>query len=100
MSKELKITKEKVLEASEQCGEAKRVLEAMFPEVFRGEWENITDEIKWSVEDGFLHGYYEGDLLMTASSQRFEVSPMSKYYMSEEFKVNHDADKHAVLKRR
>lgn len=31
---ELKITKEKVLEAAEKCSEAKKVLEALFPEAF------------------------------------------------------------------
>ena len=32
---ELKITKERVLEAAESCGDAKEVLKKLFPEVFK-----------------------------------------------------------------
>lgn len=46
--KNLKITKEKVLEASEICSDTKRVLKTLFPEVFEseleiGKWYKSTD---------------------------------------------------------
>ena len=43
---ELKITKEKVLKASEQCPDAKDVLETLFPDAFKKEWKDVTDKCK------------------------------------------------------
>ena len=63
--KELKITRERVLEASERCEQAREVLEAMFPEAFEEEWVDITKEIEWKTSCAgsklyYLQGYYEG----------------------------------------
>ena len=44
--KELKITKEKVLRASETCPDAKMVLRELFPDAFENEWEDITEKVK------------------------------------------------------
>jgi len=52
---ELKITKEKVLEASERCGTAKEVLKTLFPEVFEEE----------TIEPSYL-GVYETENHNTA----------------------------------
>lgn len=57
MSKELKITKEKVLEASESCPDAKGVLKTLFPEAFKEKekWVDITNETKLEWDN---HGDY------------------------------------------
>jgi len=41
MSKELKITKERVLEAAGKCAEAKTALKTLFPEAFEEEWTHF-----------------------------------------------------------
>lgn len=46
--KELKITKEKVLKASETCSDAKVVLRELFPEVFKV--EKLPEKFKEEVE--------------------------------------------------
>lgn len=45
---ELKITKERVLEAADKCGDAKRILKTLFPEAF------VTDGI---MRNGRFHGF-------------------------------------------
>lgn len=100
----LEITKEKVLKASEKCPDAKVVLKELFPDVFEGKWEDITKDIKWKVdgdidEGGALHGYYDGKILLTASSLRFSISPMSCEDGLGRFLIKHNADSHTVLKR-
>ena len=57
MSKELKITKEKVLEASESCPDAKEVLKTLFPSVFKDEWRDVTLHLTAKIEN-FLEGRY------------------------------------------
>ena len=85
------------------CPEAQEAIKCAFPECFKEEWKDITREIDWRIDDkehwgtgGFLRGYYKGDHLMTASKQRFEVSPLSKHYGSPNFKVETSSDKHTV----
>lgn len=102
----LEITKEKVLKASEKCPDAKVVLKELFPEAFREKWIDITMNIKWTIDEnrrgesgGVLHGYYNNRLLLTASEKRLCVSPISTEDGTGRFKVNHDADRHTVLKR-
>ena len=46
---ELKITKERVLTAAEKCEDAKEVLQELFPDVFKGQWKDITEEIEWKI---------------------------------------------------
>jgi len=47
MSKEFKITKEKVLAMAEECEEAKAVLKKGFPEVFEEEWIDVTSDFEF-----------------------------------------------------
>ena len=65
--KELKISKEAVLEASETCPDAKEVLKALFPDVFK-EGVDISKEIEWKFrkgEEGYglLELWYEESLI-------------------------------------
>ena len=76
--KELKITKEKVLEASKQCEQAREVLEAMFPEAFEGKWDNVTSQIKWEVVNSGLTDYYLVGL--------YEGTQVAYFYASEGIK--------------
>jgi hypothetical protein len=41
MSDELKVTKDRVLKTAESCGEAKRVLQQLFPEAFETPFETF-----------------------------------------------------------
>ena len=64
--KELKITKEKVLEASEKCGQAREVLKALFPEAFEEEQKIITSKVELRLEAvgsgyHFIKLSYKGD---------------------------------------
>lgn len=68
MSKEFKVTKERILDACGACEDARDVLEAMFPEAFeeKEEWVDITDEINWitkgyKAKDVFPHLLYGED---------------------------------------
>lgn len=67
-SKELKISKEAVLEASMACPDAKAVLKALFPDVFKEEWLPITHEIEWKFRNegddyGVVEIYHHGSFL-------------------------------------
>ncbi len=65
MSKEFKITKEKILAMASGCSEAKAALKKGFPEAFEDEWREITVHMEWIVKEAtrgyFLIGYYNGD---------------------------------------
>jgi len=98
-------TKEQIREAAEECPEAQVVLRRLFPDAFVDEWRDITKEIAWKIDGrdswdkrpgGFLRGDYKGEHLMTASEQRFEVSPLSRHYGSPDFKVECNADRHTI----
>ena len=73
--KELKISKEKVLEASKQCPNAKVVLKLLFPDVF--EEENINKEIEWRRNDGDggfrLYGQYRGEDICFVDADGFYI---------------------------
>ena len=43
---EVTTTKERVIKASETCPDAKGVLKELFPEVFKGDWVNISNDIE------------------------------------------------------
>lgn len=49
-SKNLEITKEKVLKASEKCPQAKEVLKELFSEAFEGEGSDITEELMLKID--------------------------------------------------
>lgn len=55
--KELKISKEAVLEASKKCPDAKEVLKALFPDVFKEEWIDITKECSYTLGED-TGGYF------------------------------------------
>lgn len=54
--KELKISKEAVLEASKKCPDAKEVLKVLFPGVFKDEWVEITEKCEWKLRE-YKSGY-------------------------------------------
>jgi hypothetical protein len=59
MSEEIKITKERILEAAAKCSTAKEVLKVLFPEAFLGE---LKVKISRSPEDGVYArglGFYD-----------------------------------------
>jgi len=106
--KEYKITKERLKAMAEECPEAEGILKKGFPEAFKEEeeWVDITMNITWTIDEnscgesgGVLHGYYDNRLLLTASSKRLDISPISIEDGTGRFKVKHDADRHTVLKR-
>ena len=45
MSKKLEITEERVKEAAESCGTAKEVLKKLFPEVFKKEKDDVSEDL-------------------------------------------------------
>jgi len=51
---ELKVTKEKVLEAAKECSEARRVLKTLFPEVFKERWKRVRRGDKFT-NDGRVY---------------------------------------------
>jgi len=61
MSDELTIKKERVLEAAEQCSDARSILKTLFPEAFEKTTKNITDKL-----ESRIHGlkYNDDDLLV------------------------------------
>lgn len=60
-SKELEITKDKVLKASEKCPQAKEVLKELFSEAFEEKWRDISKETEWWLrEDGVLEIKHDG----------------------------------------
>ena len=66
--KELKISKEAVLEASKTCHDAKAVLKALFTDVFKEIDFDVSKEISWVRDDfegiGFkLRGKYKGEII-------------------------------------
>ena len=81
MSEELTITKERVLEASKSCGEARSVLKVLFPEAFEREVEevDIFDECTISHEGNgilFMHdGYYVCTLEIDTENSYINVLP-------------------------
>ena len=86
MSKELKITKEKILEASKQCEQAMEVLRAMFPEAFEGEerWVDITEEIDWCMYKFCSDSYW---LMGTfAGEERFYFNTTGFHFNLEDYK--------------
>lgn len=50
-------TKEQVLKASKKCPEAKEVLEDLYPDAFKAEWKDVTEEIVWKAHR-FVSGEY------------------------------------------
>ena len=63
--KEYKITKERLKAMAEECPEAEGILKKGFPEAFKGEERDITEEIKWKpaeFDDGYwVMGCFEGE---------------------------------------
>lgn len=50
---ELKITKERVLEAAKDCADAKRVLTKLFPEVFVADYVQVDASLSIKTKDGY-----------------------------------------------
>lgn len=97
--KELKITKEKVLEASESYPDAKGVLKTLFPEAFKkekGKWVNVTEEIRWccyNFEENeerpgeyWIMGVHEGDevFFFNVDGLKFNLDNARSEYKIEE----------------
>lgn len=76
---ELKISKEQVLKASKECPDAKKILETLFPEVFKTKREDVTSQMKWKLYRGetsgyyYLEGYYNEDFICWADSKGVHI---------------------------
>lgn len=62
-NEELKITKEKVLEAANKCSVAKETLKILFPKVFEEElWFRIGDTFEWN-SDIYILAWIDDDII-------------------------------------
>ena len=94
MSETLKIEKEKVLKASEECEEFKGIAEKLWPEIFEEEWEDITDKVKWELrkssdsyllevfcgKDFFGHLWADGEYYIVDNNYKIEKSCDDKHF--------------------
>lgn len=55
---EFKITKERLKAMAEECPQAEEILKKGFPEAFKGEWEDITLQVKFIPDSRQGNGYY------------------------------------------
>lgn len=112
MSKELKITKEKVLKASETCPDAKSVLKELFPGVFippKKKWKDITKEIEVRVRIScakpsmdnkhYLSFMHEGEQIAYSGYTDKDIQFISLADDTEEYKIEWDGINFIIFKK-
>ena len=90
MSDDLKISKEKVLEASKKCPQAKEVLKTLFPDVFKAKVELVAGDIYVHESDNFLYYYlvveHNGINFLCALGSQYQASK-GYVYTDPEFAI-------------
>ena len=101
----LKITKERIIKASESCPDAKRVLKELFPEVFEEEWHDITTEIQFefdSCDPYYFLRIYHGSSRSNSIGLVYPSTGMDKPGLQIDdidFKVDFKNDAFRILKK-